>query len=107
MRVLVIGKRTEITIRVRFLTTEEGGRINPLNGNLYDHHGCALIIDGEAFECRLWLSKILYELGNAYELPLQFLNWNMVKPLLQVGKACKLWEGKISAEGEILSIEME
>lgn len=88
-------------IRVRFKTATESGRNTAVEGNFY---ACPLFIDGEAFDCRLFLSGKRLELGEYYEVPVKFLNRDVVLPKLVVGKEIVLWEGKDVAIGNIVAL---
>jgi hypothetical protein len=86
---------------VRFKTTDEGGRKTALIGTFYS---CPLFVDGEAFDCRLFLGGRKIELGEWYQLPLKFLNRDFVVRKLMPGKAITLWEGTDVAYGQVLEI---
>jgi hypothetical protein len=88
----------DIIIAVRFLSVSEGGRKGPIRGGIY---GCPMIIDGEAFECRLLLDQSSLQLGETYEIKVKFMNPDIVLPKLSIGKEFTLWEGKTIAKGQI------
>jgi hypothetical protein len=88
-------------IKVRFKTTDEGGRKTNLVGSFYS---CPLFIDGEGFDCRVFLENQEIELGKWYSLPVKFLNLSFVASKLAPGKPIILWEGKDVAQGEVLEI---
>lgn len=88
-------------IEVRFRTTEEGGRKTPVTGEFY---ACPLFIDGEAYDCRLLIKGMKLELGRSYEVPVKFLNRDLVVPKLYIGKNVILWEGKDAADGKVTRI---
>ncbi len=88
-------------IEVRFRTTEEGGRKTPVTGEFY---ACPLFIDGEAYDCRLLIKGMKLELGRSYEVPIKFLNRDLVVPKLFIGKCVILWEGKDVADGKVTRI---
>jgi hypothetical protein len=90
-------------IEVRFTTTEEGGRRSPVEGD----YRCPFVIDGEAFDGRLLLSGQRLELGLRYEVPVRFLNPELVIPMLAAGKPFVLWEGKAVATGRIIRVLRE
>ncbi len=95
----------DIYIKVRFKTTIEGGRKtsvkrkSPLGPDFY---ACPLIVDGKAYDCRLLIGNNEIELGKYYEIPVKFLNIDLVLPSLSIGKKIALFEGKEIADGEIL-----
>lgn len=92
--------KADILIKVRFKTEIEGGRKGAITGSFY---GCPLFVDGSGFDCRLFLdSKI--ELGLTYEVPVKFMNPELVLPKLYPGKIFTLWEGKDVATGTVLKI---
>lgn len=87
----------EIAIRVRFRTRDEGGRSSPIQS---DSYSCPMIIDDEAFDCRISFGTKITELGVWTECRARFLSPEMVIPKIHKGLAFKLWEGKIVADGE-------
>ena len=98
----MISVNSNILIRVRLKTPAEGGRNGPIVGR---HHGCVLFVDDEAFDCRLLTEGRELELGETYEVPVQFLNLSLVTGKLSVGKTIALWEGKEIATGEVVRLE--
>lgn len=93
--------KLDVIINVRFKTADEGGRKTALVGNFYS---CPLFVDGEGFDCRVFLGDQKIELGEWYRLPVKFLNRDFVVPKLMPGKPITLWEGKDVANGEVLEV---
>jgi hypothetical protein len=95
--------KPHILAKVRFNTTAEGGRKTGVGGTttVVDYYGCPFIVDGEAFDCRLLLEQPL-ELGRSYDVPVRFLNPQLVLPKLSEGKEFTLLEGKEIAKGKVL-----
>jgi hypothetical protein len=95
--------KPDVVIEVRFKTTSEGGRQDPIvtTRHLF---GCPVFIDGEAFDCRILLEGKTLELGGTYKLPIKFLFPDLALPKLSVGKSVTLWEGKDIAIGKVLLI---
>jgi hypothetical protein len=93
--------KADAIIEVRFKTAAEGGRQGDIVGNYY---GCPLVVDGEAFECRLPLDGKTLHLGETYELPVKFMNPDLVMPKLSPGVSVTLWEGKEIAAGKVISL---
>ena len=91
----------DIYIRIKIRTTIEGGRKTPIMGDFY---GCPLIVDNEAYDCRLLINNMKLELGHIYEVPVKFLNKSLVWSHLTIGKTVVLWEGKEIADGEVTKI---
>ena len=98
--------KPDAIILVRFKTTAEGGRqsaiVIPDHSEKY--YGCPLFIEGEAFDCRLLVQGKTLELGETYELPVQFLYPELALPKLSPGKSVRLWEGKDIAAGEVVRL---
>ncbi len=95
--------KPDVIIKVRFKTTAEGGRQGPIViGEV--PHGCPLIVDGDAFDCRLLVSAQTFNLGETYELPVKFLNPDLALPKLSPGQPLKLWEGKDIATGQVVRL---
>jgi hypothetical protein len=97
----------DIIIEVRFKTPAEGGRktaVGSADGVVVDYYSCPLIVDGEAFDCRLLLERRRLELGQIYDVPVKFLNPQLVLPKLTQGKDVLLWEGKEVAIGKVLRV---
>jgi hypothetical protein len=93
----------DVIIKVRFKTTEEGGRQkNIVIRNRF--YGCPLYVDGEAFDCRVLVNDQTLDLGKAYELPVKFLRPDLALSKLSVGKSIMLWEMKTIAEGVVEQI---
>lgn len=91
----------EAVIEVRFKTTAEGGREGAVIGEYY---GCPLVVDGEAFECRLLLGGRTLQLGETYEVAVKFMNPALVLPKLVPEKPIALWAGKEIANGKVLRL---
>jgi hypothetical protein len=99
--------KPDIYIKVRFKTSEEGGRKTPLKRKTAlgpDFYGCPLMVDGKAFDCRLLIGDKEIELGKYYEIPVKFLDKDLALPNLTVGKKVTLWEGKEVADAEVIEI---
>lgn len=96
-----MNKSADAIIEVRFKTPSEGGRKTPITGNMYS---CPLLIDGEGFDCRIWLGNKKIELGKIYDLEVSFLFRSLAKPHLNIGREISLWEGKEIANGKIKGI---
>ena len=94
-----MSKNSPVNMKIRFKTSEEGGRKSSVHGEYYS---CPIIIDGEAFDCRMMLNGRSFQLGEWYEVAAVFLNPHLVLPKLQVGKDVILWEGKEIGVGKIL-----
>ena len=91
----------DIYIKVRFRTTSEDGRKTSVSGDFY---ACPLIIDDKAYDCRLLIKGMTLELGCYYEVPVKFLNKDLIVPNLVIGKHVILWEGKEIANGQVTRI---
>ena len=72
--------------------------------SVVDYYGSPFVLGGDAFDCRLLLQGRRLELGKTYEVPVKFLNWQLVGPRLAEGTRFVLWEGKDVAVGSILRI---
>jgi hypothetical protein len=94
--------KPDAMIDVRFRTTDEGGRETPISGGNF--YACPLFIDGEGFDCRIFLQNNRIELGEWYRLPVKFLYPEYVKSKLLPGKTIILWEGKDIADGRIAEV---
>lgn len=95
---------SDAIIRVRFLTTAEGGRQTDLIGEEYS---CPMFIDNQAFDCRIALMGNRVVLGQTYDLPVRFLDRAAALPLLSCGKSVRLWEGKHVANAEIVQLGVD
>ncbi len=99
--------RADIYINVRFKTYAEGGRKTSLKRKFplgVDFYACPMIIDGTAYDCRLLIGDQELKLGKYYEVPVKFLNKDLVLPNLFVGKNIVLWEGKEVASGTVIKL---
>lgn len=81
---------SDIFISVRFLTTSEGGRETPVQGQFYSR---LLFIDGDGFDCRLLLDGRRLDLGTSREVPVKFLYRDKAMPKMTLGAQVHLWEG--------------
>jgi hypothetical protein len=92
-------------IRVRFLTSAQGGRNFDLVASNY---GCPLFVDGledRGFDCRFVLSQAAcIELGNEYEIEIKFLEPDKALAALEKGSRITLWEGRTIATGNVVEI---
>lgn len=99
--------KPDIYIKVRFKTSEEGGRKTSVKRKTHlgpDFYGCPLMVDGKAYDCRLLIGDKEIELGKYYEIPVKFLDKDLALPNLAVGKSIVLLEGKEVADGEVTKI---
>jgi hypothetical protein len=99
--------KPDIYIKVRFKTSEEGGRKTSVKRKMPlgpDFYGCPLVVDGKAYDCRLFIGDNGIELGKYYEIPVKFLDKDSALPNLSVGKNITLWEGKEVATGQVTKI---
>ena len=97
----------DIYIKVRFKTSEEGGRKTSLKRKTPlgpDFYGCPMMVDGKAYDCRLLIGDKEIELGKYYEIPVKFLDKDFALPNIAVGKNITLLEGKEVASGEVTKI---
>ena len=94
----------DVLLRLRLRTTAERGRYGPVFVNPGTHFGCPLVIEGRHFDCRWLLKGRLLELGHKHDVPVKFLSFAPVAPLLAVGKEIQMWEGKVFADGVITDI---
>ena len=69
--------KPDAIIKVRFKTTAEGGRQGPIVIG-EKPYGCPLLVEGEAFDCRMLVNGQTLQLGNTYELPIKFVNLDLV-----------------------------
>lgn len=88
-------------IAVRFYLPVEGGRAGPILGGVF---GCPMLIDGVAFDCRLYFKEPRLELGRDYEVAVRFLQSHQVVPRLRIGTKIVLWEGKDIGAGRVVSL---
>ncbi len=89
-------------LEVRFLTTDEGGRASPIEGDCY---GCPLIVNGFGFDCRFVLEGARrFELGGTYQIGVKFLCAESALKELQEETEISLWEGQTIAEGNVIKL---
>jgi hypothetical protein len=99
--------KPDIYIKVRFKTSEEGGRKTSVKRKTPlgpDFYGCPLMVDGKAYDCRLLIGDKEIELGKYYEIPVKFLDKDLALPNLAIGKSITLLEGKEVADGQVTKI---
>ena len=86
-------------VRLRFLTTAEGGRENAVDAPAYGYRPTARI-DGKYFDFRVATVGRM-ELGNAYDVDIAFLDIDAVTPHLDVGVGLVIWEGRDVGTGVV------
>jgi hypothetical protein len=59
--------KADVIIKIRFKTAAEGGRSGPIVITEIPY-GCPLIIDGEAYDCRVLVSAKTIYTGETYEV---------------------------------------
>lgn len=92
----------DAVIEMTFLTTEEGGRKSPIEG---DRYGCPIMVDGHGFDCRFVLGEASrLELGRTYQIGVKFLSPDLAMAELKEGDAISLSEGKTIATGKVLKL---
>lgn len=91
----------EAIIRVRFRSPTEGGRKTDIKGEIYS---CPMIIDGEGFDCRIELPFLGVELGQTYDLAVQFRFPDLALQQIKKGVSISLWEGRVVADGRVTEI---
>ncbi len=99
--------KADIYIKVRFKTTEEGGRKTSLQRKMplgVDFYACPMKIDNNFYDCRLFIGNKEIKLGEYYEIPAVFLDKESALQKLSVGKNIALWEGKEVANGQVIRI---
>ena len=94
----------DVVLHLRLRTAAEGGRNGPVFINSGMHFGCPLVIDGQYFDCRWLVDGRALELGQEHDVPVKFLSFALVAPLLSVGKEIQMWEGGVFADGVITDI---
>ena len=93
--------RTDAIVRIRFLTTNEGGRTRPVSGKWF---GCPLFAGSRGFDCRLLLDGATIALGEWHDLPVAFLSPDLAFQELGPGSEIALWEGKTVATGTVVKV---
>ncbi|WP_139175171.1 hypothetical protein [Lysobacter enzymogenes] len=91
----------DVAIRVYFLKPNEGGRTKSIDGT---HYNCPMFIQGNAFDCRIFLDGTVILPGMTYELTVKFLNLELAQPFLATDQEIALWEGRNIATGRIIKI---
>jgi hypothetical protein len=89
----------DVVLRLRLRTTAEGERKGPVFVNPGMHFGCPLVIERQYFDCRWLQGDRVLDLGYEHCVPVKFLSFALVAPLLAVGKEIQMWESGIFADG--------
>lgn len=88
----------DIFANVKLYPTSEGGKRLSITGDF----SCPAKIGETFYDCRMFLEKRLVSPGTTeMRVPIKFLNWPDVKPLLQKGTTFFIWEGKIVGEATV------
>jgi hypothetical protein len=92
-----------VTVSVRFLTSEEGGRTSATSP---DKLHCMFDLHGKYHDCRLLLDSVGSVLpGQTVTAPLIFLDPEFVIPQLDVGLNFNLRDPRLIATGTVIKIE--
>lgn len=93
----------DCTIKIRFLTTAEGGRKTALNGTDYR---APIVINGKAYEARIYPKpeSLPVAPGGSLIAPVKFLNFSLVKSILREGEEVEVLEGKVVARGTVVKV---
>lgn len=91
----------DAVLEIRLKTHAENGRVSAISGDVYH---CPLLVDGEAFDCRVYHDGKVLELGHTYQVDVRFLSPHDALPHLSIGKQISLWEGKEIATGTVLQV---
>lgn len=93
----------DIIAKVRFFTTEEGGRKGPTPESFF---GCPMIIKGAKYDCRLLLDEIgPIKPGGEATVPIIFLDSETVLAFLKNDDNFELWEMRTIAEGKVINVK--
>ncbi len=94
------GSSGDIFARVHFFA--DGGRKGPTPETELN---CFFSIDDKLFDCRLYLHEVgSVAPGQSVEIPIAFLNRDLVLPRLDVGSKFRLRELGYTADGEVLAL---
>jgi hypothetical protein len=92
----------DIIAKIRFYTTQEGGRQKPITVQIYKG---VMQFQGEQFSCGLLLKEVYpIDLGATVTVPMLFLVPNQIKPRLKVGDHFTLREIGTVGEGVVEKI---
>ena len=95
------SKKPHIYAKLKFYTTEEGGRKAPTNHKWF---GCPSIINNQYYDCILLLFSFgSINPGDTVNVPIVFINRDVLR-ILNEGDCIKLWDGRIIAEGIVNKI---
>jgi hypothetical protein len=85
--------------------TKEGGRENPLRGDLTKWYGCPCKMqkdDYNAYDCRIFIDGLIIQPGETHRLGMTFLSPEQALPLFHKSARFYLWEGRIIGEARIV-----
>lgn len=88
----------DIIISVRFLTTSEGERETPVQGQFYS---CPLFVGDEGFDCLLLLDGRYLDLGASHEVSVKFLYRDKALPKMNPERWCICGRGAISLKDKL------
>ena len=92
-----------ITVSVKFLTTEQGGKRGGIDS--LDSYRASCILDEQYFDCRLFSDdQQNIDLGVEIKVTLRFLFPELAMKHIFAGQTFHLWEGRVTAHGKVLCI---
>jgi len=90
-----------IIVTVRFRTTVEGGRHQPIYP---PHLSCMLCVSGRLFDCRVLVDGAPIPLGKTVNLNVDFINEALVSRYLKRGNAFTLKDFRIIGDGVVVDV---
>jgi len=94
--------KPHIIAEIQLYPTEAGGRSGPTPT---DKFGCLFEIEGEYFDCRLFLEGVgPLSPGQTAAVPIVFLRPDLVNPSLTISRSFHLWDGKRFANGQVKEV---
>jgi len=98
----MIKIQPEALVQVRMLPSARGGRDGPTPANEY---GCIMVIDGINLDVRLRVDRAgPLRPGETVDVEVNFLNPDLARRYLKVGKTFRLRETTVIGDGEIIKI---
>lgn len=94
-------KHPHILARVKLIGKSTGGRSGPLLGAFFS---CPMLSKDRAFDARLILDDVPFELGSERECGIVFLNWETAKESFPVGQEFKLMQSREIGAGKVLRV---
>lgn len=98
----------DLEMRIRLLTTAEGGRHTDIGGYPLEFYSCPIDRgDAHMYDCRVWLNGQRLKLGESYKVRASLLDPEHSLGRFQAGDQVTLWEGRTIGRGTVVDVRVK